>query len=66
VTTYVLRRVFLLVPTLLGMSVFIFLMLRLLPGDVIAANAVQRVQAAAGDLVELELEEIGVLRNRIA
>ena len=39
---------------------------RLLPGDVIAANAVQRVQAAAGDLVELELEEIGVLRNRIA
>src|SRR5438105_1599445 len=34
-TTYVLRRVFLLVPTLLGMSLFIFLMLRLLPGDVV-------------------------------
>ncbi|MGI9145431.1 MAG: ABC transporter permease [Chloroflexota bacterium] len=34
-TKYVFRRVFLLIPTLLGMSVFIFLMLRLLPGDVV-------------------------------
>lgn len=33
--TYVLRRLALLIPTLLGMSLFIFLMLRLLPGDVV-------------------------------
>jgi peptide/nickel transport system permease protein len=33
--TYVLRRIALVIPTLLGMSVFIFLMLRLLPGDVV-------------------------------
>ncbi len=32
---YVLRRLSLLVPTLVGMSVLIFLMLRLLPGDVV-------------------------------
>ena len=34
-TKYVLRRIFLLIPTLVGMSLFIFLMLRLLPGDVV-------------------------------
>lgn len=32
---YVLRRVLLLIPTLIGMSLLIFLMLRLLPGDVV-------------------------------
>jgi peptide/nickel transport system permease protein len=32
---YVLRRFLLLIPTLLGMSLLIFLMLRLLPGDVV-------------------------------
>jgi len=34
---YVLRRLSLLLPTLIGMSVLIFLMLRLLPGDVVDA-----------------------------
>lgn len=33
--TYILRRTLLLVPTLLGMSLLIFLMVRLLPGDVV-------------------------------
>jgi peptide/nickel transport system permease protein len=37
VGNYVLRRVSLLIPTLVGMSVLIFLMLRLLPGDVVDA-----------------------------
>ncbi|HEV2068072.1 MAG TPA: ABC transporter permease [Thermomicrobiales bacterium] len=32
---YVLRRLLMLVPTLLGMSILVFLMLRLLPGDVV-------------------------------
>ena len=32
---YVLRRLLLLVPTLIGMSLLIFIMLRLLPGDVV-------------------------------
>jgi len=38
----------------------------LLPGDVIAADAVQRLPAAAGEVVELELEGVGVLRTRAA
>jgi peptide/nickel transport system permease protein len=32
---YILRRLLVLIPTLLGMSVLIFLMLRLLPGDIV-------------------------------
>jgi peptide/nickel transport system permease protein len=35
VSKYVLRRLLLLVPTLIGMSILIFVMLRLLPGDVV-------------------------------
>jgi peptide/nickel transport system permease protein len=34
-TKYLLRRILLLIPTLVGMSLLIFLMLRLLPGDVV-------------------------------
>ena len=34
---YALRRLLLLVPTLLGMSILIFAMVRLLPGDVVDA-----------------------------
>jgi 2-keto-4-pentenoate hydratase/2-oxohepta-3-ene-1,7-dioic acid hydratase in catechol pathway len=37
----------------------------LLPGDVIAADAAQRRPAPLGEIVELELDGIGVLRNRI-
>jgi peptide/nickel transport system permease protein len=32
---YILRRLLMLIPTLIGMSILIFLMLRLLPGDVL-------------------------------
>src|SRR5215204_3621205 len=32
---YILRRILLLIPTLIGMSLLIFVMLRLLPGDVV-------------------------------
>jgi peptide/nickel transport system permease protein len=45
VTQYVLRRVLLLVPTLIGMSVFVFLMLRLLPGDVVDLMTAGQEQA---------------------
>jgi peptide/nickel transport system permease protein len=34
-STYILRRLLLLIPTLIGMSLLIFVMLRLLPGDVV-------------------------------
>ena len=37
----------------------------LLPGDVIAADSARRVAVAPGETVELELEGVGVLRNRL-
>jgi len=36
-TKYILRRLLLLIPTLIGMSMLIFLMVRLLPGDIVDA-----------------------------
>ncbi|MSP13552.1 MAG: ABC transporter permease [Chloroflexi bacterium] len=36
-TKYILRRIFLLIPTLIGMSLLIFMMVRLLPGDIVDA-----------------------------
>jgi peptide/nickel transport system permease protein len=45
VSKYVLRRLLLLIPTLLGMSLFIFLMLRLLPGDVVDLMTAGQEQA---------------------
>ena len=42
---YALRRLLLLIPTLLGMSLFIFLMLRLLPGDVVDLMTAGQEQA---------------------
>jgi len=45
VSQYIARRVLLLVPTLVGMSLFIFLMLRLLPGDVVDLMTAGQEQA---------------------
>jgi peptide/nickel transport system permease protein len=45
VSQYIARRVLLLVPTLIGMSLFIFLMLRLLPGDVVDLMTAGQEQA---------------------
>jgi len=42
---YILRRLLLLIPTLIGMSLLIFIMLRLLPGD--ATRAVAALRPAA-------------------
>ncbi len=42
---YVLRRLLLLIPTLIGMSMLIFLMLRLLPGDIVDIIAGTDAQA---------------------
>jgi 2-keto-4-pentenoate hydratase/2-oxohepta-3-ene-1,7-dioic acid hydratase in catechol pathway len=39
---------------------------RLLPGDVLAAGSRRDGPFSAGDVVEVELEEIGVLRNTVA
>src|SRR6478672_9727694 len=47
-SSYILRRLWLLIPTLLGMSLLVFFMLRLLPGDIVDVMAGTDVAAAAG------------------
>jgi 2-keto-4-pentenoate hydratase/2-oxohepta-3-ene-1,7-dioic acid hydratase in catechol pathway len=39
---------------------------RLLPGDILAAGSMRDGPFSSGDLVEVRLEEIGLLRNRVA
>src|SRR4051812_36325780 len=46
-STYVLRRLLLLVPTLIGMSLLIFIMLRLIPADVVDLLTGGDAQASA-------------------
>src|SRR3954452_16793043 len=52
-SSYILRRVWLLIPTLIGMSVLVFFMLRLLPGDIVDVMAGTDVAAAAGSKEKL-------------
>jgi peptide/nickel transport system permease protein len=47
-SAYVLRRVWLLVPTLIGMSLLVFFMLRLLPGDIVDVMTGGDIPAATG------------------
>lgn len=54
---YILRRLSLLVPTLIGMSILIFLMLRLLPGDV--------VDVLVGTDAQVSVEERNELRDSL-
>ncbi len=50
-STYIARRLLLLVPTLLGVSVIVFLFIRLIPGD--PATAILRESATAEQVAEL-------------
>ena len=50
---YVVGRVLMLIPTLLGMSVLIFLMLRLLPGDIVDIIAGADAQADSASRAKL-------------
>src|SRR4051812_7742417 len=43
---YILRRLLLLIPTLIGMSLLIFIMLRLLPGDIVDVMTAGDTQAS--------------------
>ena len=56
---YILRRLLLLVPTLIGMSILIFVMLRLLPGDVV--DVMTAGDTPAGNEQKRQLrEELGL------
>lgn len=61
---YIARRILLMIPTLLGVSLLVIGMMRMLPGDavdiLVTENAVAGGSAAFIDLIDAELEEEGV------
>jgi peptide/nickel transport system permease protein len=64
VTQYIIRRLLLMVPTLIGVSLLITAFLRLLPGDavdiLVTENSVQGAGAAFKDMVDRRLVAMGI------
>ncbi len=56
---YVFRRILLLIPTLIGISVLIFLMVRLLPGDIVTVLAGADI-GSNPELIEQAREQLGL------
>ena len=58
---YILKRLLAMIPTLLGVAVLIFLLLRVIPGDVVEARYLtQGSQFQSQDLMDLERKKLGL------
>lgn len=58
---YVLKRLLLMIPTLLGVAILIFLLLRVVPGDVVEARYLsQGSQFQSQDLMDQERKKLGL------
>jgi peptide/nickel transport system permease protein len=58
---YILKRLLAMIPTLLGVAVLIFLLLRVVPGDVVEARYLtQGSQFQSQDLMDLERKKLGL------
>lgn len=58
---YIVKRLLLMIPTLLGVAVIIFLLLRVVPGDVVEAKFLaQGSQFLSQDLMNLERQKLGL------
>ena len=58
---YILKRVLAMIPTLLGVAVLIFLLLRVIPGDVVEARYLtQGSQFQSQDLMDIERKKLGL------
>ena len=51
---YIIRRVLLMIPTLLLVTVVVFLTIRLIPGDVVELMVMEHAQTAGGEQVDIE------------
>lgn len=60
-TTYIIRRLILMIPTLFLVTVIVFLVVRLLPGDVVESIVGQYTPLTAGDRAEVR-KELGLDR----
>ena len=60
-TGYIVKRLFLMIPTLLGVAILIFLLLRVVPGDVVEARYMtQGSQFQSQELMNIEREKLGL------
>jgi peptide/nickel transport system permease protein len=58
---YIIKRTLLMIPTLLGVAVLIFLLLRVVPGDVVEARYMgQGSQFTSQDLMNIERKKLGL------
>src|SRR2546428_13408549 len=58
---YILKRLLAIIPTLLGVAVLIFLLLRVVPGDVVEARYLGEVgQFQSQELMTLERQKLGL------
>lgn len=58
---YIIKRTLLMIPTLLGVAVLIFLLLRVVPGDVVEARYMgQGSQFTSQDLMDIERKKLGL------
>lgn len=58
---YILKRLLSMIPTLLGVAVLIFVLLRIVPGDVVEARYIaQGSQFQSQDLMDLERKKLGL------
>ncbi|KRE07200.1 peptide ABC transporter permease [Bosea sp. Root670] len=62
-TGFLLRRIALMIPTLLGVAVLIFLMLRVLPGDIVEAKLRGDGAAVSAELIATERARLGLDRS---
>ncbi|HTO46554.1 MAG TPA: ABC transporter permease [Burkholderiales bacterium] len=59
-TKYIVKRFLLMIPTLLGVAVLIFLLLRVVPGDIVDVRFVSQGQFAPQDVLQLERAKLGL------
>ena len=58
--TYVLKRLLLMVPTLLGVATLVFLLLRVLPGDVVLLRLAGEGGKVADEVIRVERARLGL------
>src|SRR5512134_3537344 len=58
---YILKRLLAMIPTLIGVAVLIFVLLRVVPGDVVEARFLgQGSQFVSQDLMDIERKKLGL------
>jgi len=60
VTQYVVKRFLLMIPTLVGVAILIFVLLRVVPGDVVDVRFVAQGQFAPQEVLKLERAKLGL------